>query len=158
MSPVSYRNVCAEIPLSVHRLSLYQCNMAAMIQLGQWFDYLRENDVYDNTKIIIVSDHGAYLSFPGMEFDADNTAKYNVFNDVNLYKSLLLVKDFDSHELTEDPAFMTNADTPAIAFSEIKGTSAPTRGSLSRCLKFFNSVISCSQCFSSPLKSTHGKR
>jgi membrane protein insertase, YidC/Oxa1 family, C-terminal domain len=95
----------------------YQCNMAAMIQLGQWFDYLRENDVYDNTKIIIVSDHGAYLSFPGMEFDADNTAKYNVFNDVNLYKSLLLVKDFDSHELTEDPAFMTNADTPAIAFS-----------------------------------------
>ena len=34
----------------------YQSNMAAMIQLGNWFDYLRENGVYDNTRIIVVSD------------------------------------------------------------------------------------------------------
>ena len=97
----------------------YQCNMASMIQLGKWFDYLRENDVYDNTKIIIVSDHGAFLSFPEMNFDDDNSAKYNVFNDVNLFKSLLLVKDFDSRELTTDDTFMTNADTPTLAFSGV---------------------------------------
>lgn len=95
----------------------YQCNMASMIQLGKWLDYLRENDVYDNTRIIIVSDHGAYLSFPGMSFDADNSAKYDVYNDVNLFRALLLVKDFDSHELTTDDTFMTNADTPTLACS-----------------------------------------
>ena len=34
----------------------YQVNMAAFLKLGEWFDYLRENGVYDNTRIIIVSD------------------------------------------------------------------------------------------------------
>ena len=93
--------------------------MAAMLRLGEWMDYLRENNMYDNTRIIIVSDHGAYLSFPGMSFDADNSAKYDVYNDVNLFRALLLVKDFDSRELTTDDTFMTNADTPALAFSGV---------------------------------------
>ena len=36
----------------------YHVNMAAYIEHGNWFDYLRENGVYDNTRIILVSDHG----------------------------------------------------------------------------------------------------
>ena len=52
-----------------------------------------------------------------MSFDADNSAKYDVYNDVNLFRALLLVKDFDSHELTTDDTFMTNADTPTLACS-----------------------------------------
>ena len=40
----------------------YHVNMATYLQLGNWFDYLRENDVYDNTRIIIVSDHGEGLN------------------------------------------------------------------------------------------------
>lgn len=39
----------------------YQINMASMIQLGKWLDYLKEKGVYDNTRIIIVSDHGRDL-------------------------------------------------------------------------------------------------
>lgn len=35
----------------------YQSNMAALLQLGEWFDYLRDNGVYDNTRIILVADH-----------------------------------------------------------------------------------------------------
>lgn len=35
--------------------------MAAMLRLGEWFDYLREEGVYDNTRIILVSDHGYRL-------------------------------------------------------------------------------------------------
>ena len=38
-------------------------------------------------------------------------------DDAMSYKSLLLVKDFDSQELTTDNTFMTNADTPSIALS-----------------------------------------
>ena len=32
--------------------------MASYRALGDWFDYLRANNLYDNTRIIIVSDHG----------------------------------------------------------------------------------------------------
>ena len=39
----------------------YHVNIASYIALGEWFDYLRENGVYDNTRIIIVADHGSNL-------------------------------------------------------------------------------------------------
>ncbi len=89
----------------------YQCNMAALLQLGRWFDCLRENDVYDNTRIIIVSDHGRNLRLLKMKFDRSPAS------DLLLYSPLLLVKDFDSRQgLSTDERFMTNADTPTLAF------------------------------------------
>ena len=48
----------------------YQCNVAALLQLGKWFDYLRENGVYDNTRIIVMSDHGGTMGqFPELLAD-----------------------------------------------------------------------------------------
>ena len=44
------------------QMSHYHTNMSAILRLGEWLDYLRANDVYDNTRIIIVSDHGRGLS------------------------------------------------------------------------------------------------
>ncbi len=75
-----------------------------MKQVGKWLDWLRENDVYDNTRIIIVSDHG-----------------YSVESDIVEYYQtqflpLLLFKDFNADgELTYDYTFMTNADTILLA-------------------------------------------
>lgn len=89
----------------------YHINMAAMIQLGNWFDYLRENDVYDNTRIILVADHG----FSTFHFD-EMTMKG--FTAENSYP-LLLVKDFNSDEFTVSDAFMTNADVPILAMDAI---------------------------------------
>ena len=40
-------------------------------------------------------------------------------DDALYYNSLLLVKDFGSKEFTVDDTFMTNADTPSLAFSGI---------------------------------------
>ena len=96
----------------------YQCNMAAMLRLGEWFDYLRENGLYDNTRIIIVSDHGRYVDglFNG-KITNGKKEKSNLKNDTLNYKAMLLVKDFDCQELTTDTTFMTNADTPTLAFS-----------------------------------------
>ena len=95
---------------SSYAISHYETNMAALIQLGRWFDMLREEGVYDNTRIIIVSDHGQQLYlFDGQQFgpgEKDNAMFYN---------PLLLVKDFDSHGFTTDRRFMTNADTPTLA-------------------------------------------
>ena len=89
----------------------YQTNMAAMLQLGKWFDYLRENDVYDNTRIILVSDHGRNLYQSGaLSFEHENMAAYY---------PLLMVKDFNSREFTTSYDFMTNADVPTLATNGI---------------------------------------
>ena len=85
----------------------YQTNMAVMMQIGNWLDYLRENDVYDNTRIIIVSDHGRPL-YHMDELVVDG-------EDLNFYFPLLLVKDFNSTEFTVSDEFMTNADVPTLA-------------------------------------------
>lgn len=92
----------------------YQANMATLIQLGNWFDYLRENDVYDNTRIILVADHGMWLTeLEQMAFGIDTGGIMTVFNP------LLMVKDFDSTEFTTDNQFMTNGDVPTLAFQEL---------------------------------------
>lgn len=90
----------------------YQSNMAALLKLGQWFDFLRENGVYDNTRIIIVADHGRHLyHFDELVFDDVKGDP----EDVELYYPLLLVKDFDSTEFSVSDEFMTNADVPVLA-------------------------------------------
>ena len=45
----------------------------------------------------------------------DQTGSGNAY-DVMAYKALLMVKDFGSTELKSDETFMTNADTPSLAF------------------------------------------
>lgn len=94
----------------------YQTNMAAMMQLGKWFDYLRENDVYDNTKIIIVSDHGEPLShLDELVFGSEAETHKNV----EFYYPLLMVKDFGSKEFSVSNEFMTNADVPTLATKDL---------------------------------------
>jgi arylsulfatase A-like enzyme len=88
----------------------YHSNMATMLRVGEWMDYLKEQGVYDNTRIIIVADHGRKLKlFDDMVFfDGDLDALF--------YNPLLLVKDFNATgEPKTDNTFMTNADTPTLA-------------------------------------------
>ncbi len=94
------------------QMAHYHSNMAAMIQLGKWFDYLRENDVYDNTRIILASDHGYELG----QIDSlimDDGVGSSV--DAESYLPLLMVKDFNSKDFTTSNEFMTNADVPTLA-------------------------------------------
>ncbi len=86
----------------------YHANMAAFLTLGEWFDYLRENGVYDNTRIILVADHGRELG------------QFNIMcgdQDLECFMPLLMVKDFDATGFTVSEDFMTNGDTPALATS-----------------------------------------
>lgn len=94
----------------------YHVNMATLIQLGKWFDYLRENEVYDNTRIILVSDHGEKCyNFDELVFFRNTENEYD--GDTNC--PLFMVKDFDSHEFTTSTEFMTNADVPVLAMESI---------------------------------------
>lgn len=98
----------------------YHALMAAFIQLGNWFDYLRENNVWDNTRIILVSDHGFYFGeYFNMVLEAppyfkDDEGEY--YLNLLAYNPLFMVKDFDSQVFSTDNSFMTNADTPLLAF------------------------------------------
>ena len=100
------------------QMSHYHANMAAMLKLGEWFDYLRENGVYDNTRIIIVADHGRDLGHFDelMHYDGSEEFKevYTLM-DVAYYHPMLMVKDFDSKGFTYSDEFMTNADVPTLA-------------------------------------------
>lgn len=97
----------------------YQINMAAFLQLGKWFDYLRENGVYDNTRIILVSDHNA-----GIEDMEELSVPIEGQENLNItgFFPLLMVKNFGSHqEFTTSGEFMTNADVPTLASSGLIG-------------------------------------
>ena len=90
------------------QIAHYHANMASLIQIGQWLNYLRENGVYDNTRIIIVSDHGKDLG--QIDYLSDMYGS-------ELYFPLLMVKDFNSEGFTISKEFMTNADVPYLAVS-----------------------------------------
>ena len=101
-----------------YQIKAYHSNMASYLQIGKWLDYLKENDVYDNTRIIIVSDHGFYLNLREdwkLDYEVDPNSEDH--SDIMFYNPLLLVKDFNAQDLTTDETFMTNADTPSIAIS-----------------------------------------
>ena len=86
----------------------YDVNMLAYMELSKLFDRMRELNVYDNTRIILVSDHGRQLEhIKGMVLDNGL--------DIEWFNALLMVKDFDAHGFCTDETFMTNADVPAIA-------------------------------------------
>ena len=101
------------------QLAHYHSNFKAMQLVGKWLEYLKENDVYDNTRIIIVADHG----YPLTHFDEFIFGEVDImdgkFNDIMAFNPLLMVKDFNSKESTTDMSFMTNADVPSIAMEHI---------------------------------------
>jgi YidC/Oxa1 family membrane protein insertase len=89
----------------------YHINTAFYRKIGQWFVELQKNGVYDNTRIIIVSDHGAavgnLIADTPIPIPDESREQYN---------PVLLVKDFNAHgTLKTDMTFMTNADVPVLA-------------------------------------------
>ncbi|SCY46046.1 membrane protein insertase, YidC/Oxa1 family, C-terminal domain-containing protein [Lachnospiraceae bacterium XPB1003] len=83
--------------------------MRSFMCLGEWFDMLRAEGVYDNTRIILVADHGdGRREFDELILDDGY--------DAEALTPLLMVKDFGSNgELVTDDTFMTNADVPWMA-------------------------------------------
>jgi len=87
----------------------YHVNIASYKLLGKWISFLKDNNLYDNTRIIIVSDHGRGNSKFENNFNLPDGSILQSFNP------LLLFKDFNSSgELQIDNTFMTNADVPSM--------------------------------------------
>lgn len=91
----------------------YQVNVAAFLQVAKWLEYLKTSGVYDNTRIVIVADHGADIVtadklYPTIPADSNK--------DPQSFNPLLMFKDFNAQgTLKTDSTFMTNADTLFLA-------------------------------------------
>ncbi|WP_297278144.1 YidC/Oxa1 family membrane protein insertase [uncultured Brachyspira sp.] len=98
---------------------VYYANVAAIKLIINFINYLKENNVYDNTKIILVSDHGFFVSHNTEDF-------YGDIKFINTYNSILLYKDFNSSgELIMSSNFMTVADTPYLTVNHIRNAINP---------------------------------
>ena len=92
----------------------YHTNITAYKKITRWLEYLKEQGCYDNTRIIIVSDHGKDI---GIE-------EFKAFEDISSLPEhtncTFLYKDFNSNgPLQIDATFMTNADTPLLAIDKL---------------------------------------
>ncbi|MDR2630507.1 MAG: YidC/Oxa1 family membrane protein insertase [Spirochaetaceae bacterium] len=88
----------------------YHINAAAFKRLAEWFDYLKEQNLYDNSRIILVSDHGPEPNF---------VTKIGLPFNVDQFNPLLVVKDFNAKgNLRTDMTFMSNADVPCLALKD----------------------------------------
>jgi hypothetical protein len=87
---------------------------ASFLMLGRWFEFLKKNEIYDNTRIILVSDHGrGSADFPGniMLPNGDSLQSFN---------PILMVKDFNAQGAPNNSdIFMTNGDVPILALEGI---------------------------------------
>lgn len=93
----------------------YNSMAGAMKKLCEYMKFLKENNVYNNSRIIIYSDHGA----GGRNSDFEWDEKFSEIQPER-YHPLLMVKDFNqTGELALNYDFMTNSDVPTIVTKDI---------------------------------------
>ena len=100
----------------------YHTNMCAIKRVAEWISLLHKEGVYDNTRIIIVSDHGngPYEEEIEPDLELDNQIAGEKYTGRGHFHPLLMVKDFNSRgPLKTDMTFMTNGDVPSIALKGI---------------------------------------
>ena len=93
----------------------YSSMAGAMHRLGEFFDYLKANGAYNNSRILIVADH----SSSGYEKDFEWDEKFERLRP-GRYHPIFMFKDFGAEgDFTTSDEFMTNADGPAMLLEGI---------------------------------------
>jgi len=94
-------------------IASYHINVAALQRVGLWLEKLQQDGMYDNTRVIIVADHGYNLYTPVFS-QFKNPGYYSN------YHPLLLVKDFDAQgPIREEHEFTTLADVPLLVLQDL---------------------------------------
>ena len=100
----------------------FYANIASINCITNFITYLKKNNIYDNTKIIIVSDHGRNVNTKAFDKNIEFA---------NWYNALLMYKDFNSKgEIKIDTNFMTIADTPYLATKHLDKVKNPFTGNI----------------------------
>jgi len=98
----------------------YHTQMAALKLLGKWLDWLKEQGVYDNTRIVITADHGGAGTEACMEPDSDLDWRLAPQTHIRYhgrghYHPLFMFKDFNADgPLAQKEDFMTTADSASL--------------------------------------------
>lgn len=104
----------------------YSTQMAAFDLIGKWFSYLKENGIYDNTRIVIVSDHGGsgYEDDFEPNMELDNSISGGQYVGRGHYHCLLMFKDFNAKGkmALDHETFMTNADTASMLLRDMSSS------------------------------------
>ncbi|MGD9994984.1 MAG: membrane protein insertase YidC [Salinivirgaceae bacterium] len=127
-------NAAAHIPYNVVNdngklipdVTPFENNRWYLLQVSKWIHWMKQNEVYNNTRIILVSDHGpSWYEYDGLlDFESpvqpDTITTFGI--DERMYwrlNPLLMVKDFNAEGVfKEDWKLMSNADASYIAFDE----------------------------------------
>ncbi|QIA09715.1 membrane protein insertase YidC [Draconibacterium halophilum] len=116
-------DIIAEDGSFVQNVDPYTNNKWGLDIVSNWLKVLKAIDTYDNTRIIIASDHGlrhakdtaaVMINHPYKNINYDKVPWADMLN----FSSLLLVKDFSSTgEITTDSTLMSTLDVQNISFN-----------------------------------------
>ncbi len=121
-------SIYAALDSNVLSLKHLYGTVSALKLVSQWIDWLQKKGVYDNTRIIIVSDHGRNVYNPmfntqkvPLEKGEKRSSLAHFANyELAWFHNGFMVKDFNATgPLTIDSAFRITADVPAIALDGI---------------------------------------
>lgn len=113
-----------DIHQNIHALRHYVAARCSLLGVADYLDFLKRAGVYDNTKIVIVSDHG----IAGMVQDHSTRAVAGgtTANEFVGSRSLLMVKERNASGLLQvSETFTPNAEVPRIVCEEIGGCVNP---------------------------------
>ncbi len=98
----------------------------ALLMVADYLQFLKKEQVYDNSKIVIVSDHGIV---GGVQDHSSRAVAGGTQGNIYVRsRSVLLVKDIDATgTLQTSEEFMPNAEVPRIVCLEIGGCVNPYR-------------------------------
>ena len=107
--PVIYVTDFGSSPFA--KKAAYHINATSIKRLADFFEFLKKENAYDNTRIILVSDHG-----PEENFFVKTKLPFNI----DQFNPLLMIKDFNAFgEIKIDMSFMSNADVPYLSLVNI---------------------------------------
>ena len=93
----------------------FYADKEALARVAEWLKWFKKKGIYNNTKIILVSDHGISLHNP--MFKSQKSQQGISYSN---YHALLMVKEFNATgKMTTSHEFMTTADVPGIALAAI---------------------------------------
>ena len=123
---ISYpKEIAGKYNNSLFSLQHLYGDVSVMKVLVKWFEWMKENGVYDNTRIILVSDHGCWDRLINKMFDdqwipGTKSKGERGSGHAATFHNLFMVKDFNSKgELNISDRFMVNSDVPAVALRGI---------------------------------------
>jgi len=99
----------------------FYTDTAVLKLLPRWIDWMKKNGIYDNTRIILVSDHGmSKITYPMFNRQTIHGTDNPNWGRGGVFQTLLMVKDFNSHGIIKtDLTPMTVCDVPYLATKNI---------------------------------------